>query len=94
MLLERRRDFIAVKIDMRNAHNEVSRASVIEVLDREPSLKHLTWHTAACLAPRQGLESGGNIWGRAEEGACQGDPEAGIQFNMARRSKRIGCYLD
>ena len=44
MLMEKRRDFVCVKVDMRNAHNEVSRASVIEALDREPTLRHLALH--------------------------------------------------
>ena len=34
MLLELRREFVAVKLDIRNAHNEVSRASILEALDR------------------------------------------------------------
>ena len=50
MLLEHRRDFLAVKLDIKNAHNEVSRSSIIEALEREPSLRHLAWHVATCLA--------------------------------------------
>ena len=38
MLSEERRDFVVVKIDMKNAFNEVSRASIIEALEEEPSL--------------------------------------------------------
>ena len=80
MLLEHRQDFVAVKLDIRNAHNEVSRASILEALDREPSLRHLVWHAATCLAPHTGLESGGKMWGQSGEGMTQGDPEAGGFF--------------
>ena len=41
MQLEVRRDFICFKLDLKNAYNEISRASIIEVLEAEPSLKHL-----------------------------------------------------
>ena len=83
MMLEQRRDFVAVKLDIRNAHNEVSRASILEALDNEPSLRHLVWHVATCLAPHTGLESGGKLWGETGEGHSQGDPEAGGCFCVA-----------
>ena len=73
MLSEKRRDFIVVKLDMRNAHNEVSRAAVIEALESEASLRHLSWHAATCLASHTGLECGGRLWGEAGEGRAQGD---------------------
>ena len=76
MLSEKRRDFIVVKLDMRNAHNEVSRAAVIEALESEPSLRHIAWHAATCLASHTGLECGGRLWGETGEGCTQGDPEA------------------
>ena len=63
VLLEHRRDFTAVKLDIRNAHNKVSRSSIIQALEREPSLRHLAWHVATCLAAPTSLESGGDIWG-------------------------------
>ena len=69
MLLEHRRDFCAVKLDIRNAHNEVSRSSIIEALDRDPSLRHLAYHVATTS-----LESGGVIWGETGEGHSLGDP--------------------
>ena len=46
MLAEERRDFAVVKIDMENAFNEVSRASMIEAFEEEPSLQHLRGHAA------------------------------------------------
>ena len=71
MLAEERRDFVVVKLDMKNAFNEVSRASIIERLEDEPSLQHLAWHAATLLAPASGLESGGQLWGEAQEGTTQ-----------------------
>ena len=90
MLLELKKDFVAVKLDIRNAHNEVSRASILEALDSEPSLRHLTWHVASCLASEIGLESGGKLWGQTGEGHCQGNPEAGGCFCVAWHPDVIG----
>ena len=59
MLAEDRRDFVVVKIDMKNAFNEVSRASIIEAIEEEPTLQHLAGHAGAILAPAYGLESSG-----------------------------------
>ena len=92
MLLEERKDFYAVKLDIKNAHNEVSRASIIEALDSEPSLRHLAWHVATCLAPTTSLESGGQIWGETGEGHSQGDPEASSCFCVAWHKEVI--HLD
>ena len=83
MMSEGNRDFIVVKLDMRNAHNEVSRASVIESLEIEPTLRHLAWHAATCLASHTGLESGGKLWGWAGERQSQGDLESGSRFSVA-----------
>ena len=76
-------DWVVVKVDMANAHNEVSRASVIEALEDEPELSHLALHAAVCLAAHHGLEVGGNLWGESGEGMCQGDPLAGAWFCVA-----------
>ena len=83
MLLESKREFYAVKLDIKNAHNEVSRSSIITALDNEPSLRHLAWHVATCLASTTSLESGGQIWGETGEGHSQGDPEASGCFCVA-----------
>ena len=83
MLLESKREFYAVKLDIRNAHNEVSRSSIISALDSEPSLRHIAWHVATCLASTTSLESGGEIWGETGEGHSQGDPEASGCFCVA-----------
>ena len=55
----------------------MSRAAVIETLEKEPSLQHLAWFAAVVLAPSSGLETGGDVWGESGEGATQGDPAAG-----------------
>ena len=58
MMIEENPDFVVIKVDLRNAHNEVSRASIIEELEAEPTLRHLAWHAATVLAPNHGLEVG------------------------------------
>ena len=62
MLSEMNPDMVVVKVDMRNAHNEVSRAAVLEALEREPSLRHLAWHQATGQASHTGLETVGKLW--------------------------------
>ena len=83
MMAEQNPDMVIVKVDMKNAHNEVSRASVLEGLENEVSLRHLSWHQATCQASHTGLESGGRLWGWAGEGQSQGDPEASAWFCVA-----------
>jgi hypothetical protein len=48
----------------------------------EESLRHLASHVALSLAPAGALESGGKVWGQAEDGTTQGDPEAGGYFGV------------
>ena len=83
MMLEENPDFVCIKVDLRNAHNEVSRAAIIEELEKEPTLRHLAWHAATVLAPHHGLEIGGIKWGEQEEGKRQGDGEAPAYFAVA-----------
>ena len=80
---ETRRDFVVVKMDLKNAFNAVARAAIIESLQAEPSLKHLSWLAAVVLAPVTGLESLGEKWGDCEEGGTQGDPLTGFLFGVA-----------
>ena len=79
-LLNHRRDFICVKIDFRNAYNEMSRRAIIEAFVEEPTLRHLAHFCAVTLAPFSGLEAGGQLWGEGGEGATQGDPAASMEF--------------
>jgi hypothetical protein len=69
-----------VKVDLKNAYNEVSCSAIIENLQAEPSLQHLAWFAAVTLSPETGLESRGELWGRKSEGDIQGDPKAGAFF--------------
>ena len=62
-------------IDLANAFNKISRKSILEVLETEPSLSHLTGFAGLVLAPRAALWSGGEAWGESEEGVAQGDPK-------------------
>ena len=83
MVMEQNPTFICVKLDFKNAFNEVNRARVVEALEEEDSLRHLALHAATLLAPDSGLESQGHLWGVAHEGTTQGDPESGPYFNVA-----------
>ena len=83
MLAEVKPDFPVLTLDMENAHNTVSRRSVIEGPEDEPSLKHLAWHAATSLASFQSLEVVGERWGEGQEGVTQGGPLAGGRFSVA-----------
>ena len=76
MLMEQNRDWVCVKLDVKNAHNEISRASILETLESEPTLRHLTNHMATILAMPSALEIGGTVWGEAGDGLTQGDAES------------------
>ena len=77
------REFICIKLDFRNAFNEVYRSRVVQALEEEPSLRHLALHAATLLAPGSGLESRGKLWGESKEGATQGDLESGPYFRIS-----------
>ena len=61
MVMEANLDWVCVKLDVRNAHNEISRACILETMDFEPSLRHITNHMATTLAMPSALESGGEV---------------------------------
>ena len=52
MLAEARPDFPVIALDVSNAHNTVSRKSVVDGLEEVCTLRHLAWHTATSLASR------------------------------------------
>ena len=52
-------DWPVVAIDLTNAHNEVSRAAVVEGLESVPTLQHLALHIAAYMASHHRLEASG-----------------------------------
>ena len=43
MVLEANPTFVCVKCDIRNAHNEVARAAIVEELEEQATLRHLAW---------------------------------------------------
>ena len=67
-------------LKLQNPHNSISRSAIIESLEAEPTLRHLAWHFATTMAMTTGLETGGKLWGEAEDGLVQGDPESGGYF--------------
>ena len=58
-MVETRRDYEAVKVDICNAFNECGRAVTIDNLQAEPSINYLAWLAAVILALETGLENGG-----------------------------------
>ena len=73
-------DWVAYKIDMKNAYNEMCRAETVKVVQEQPTLQHLETYMAVTLSPYSGLECGGRLWGRTGEGGTQGDPKTGDDF--------------
>ena len=63
-LLEERPDFVAYKLDIKNAQNCISRSKCLEVLEETPELQHLAWHVATTLGPHTPLHAGGHQWGK------------------------------
>ena len=80
MLLECHPDFVLIKSDIKNAFNSISRAKILENIEGEESLRHLSWHAALSLAPDGTLESKGKAWGSACDGTTQGDP--GLELSL------------
>ena len=62
MLMEANPTFVLVKCDIKNTFNSISRSRILQVLEGEESLKHLSWHAALSLAPHGALESRGKVW--------------------------------
>ena len=91
MTLEENPDFVCVCLDMKNAHNEVSRSSVVVGLESQTTLRHLAQHTATCLAAHHRLEAGGKEWGQAGQGLTQGNPEADFNY-CVRKGSRVQDY--
>ena len=79
-MLEENPDFVCIKLDVENAFNSSSRAKCVTELESIPELRHLAWHAATSFAPNTALHTNGEIWGQAEEGKTQGDPEASPYF--------------
>ena len=66
--------WVCVKLDVENAHNAMARVAILETVETEQSLRHLTLHYAATSASPTALESGGQVWEEGEEGLTQGRP--------------------
>ena len=68
MIMELHRDWVCLKLDIENAQNAVSRASLLETVEAEPSLRHLSQHLVSTLAMPSPFESTGEVWGEAGDG--------------------------
>ena len=72
--------WVCVKLCVENAHNAMARVAILETVETEQSLRHLTLHYAATSAAPTALESGGQVWGEGEEGLTQGRPGSSGRF--------------
>ena len=93
-LISTRREFICVKIDLVNAFNEISRSSILETLESESSLSHLSAFAATILAPETELETVGKRWGRTGQGVVQGDPPSGELFDIGLQPSLVQLDSD
>ena len=82
MMMEENPTFVFVKCDIKNAFNSISRAKILEVLEGEDSLRHLSWQAALSLAPEGALENKGKVWGQAKDGVIQGASPSGGYFAL------------
>ena len=83
MLLEKNPNFVCIKMDFKNAFNEVKKSRILKVLSEAEELSHLAQFAATILAPDIMLESGGKVLGESSEGTVQGDPPSGPLFTVA-----------
>ena len=60
--METNRDFICVRTDLSNAFNSIRRAAILEVLESEPSLRHLSSFSGLIPAPETAMETRGGGW--------------------------------
>ena len=51
MMLENNPNFICIKLDFKNAFNEISRKRILEVINKSSTLKHLATFTATIIDP-------------------------------------------
>ena len=91
MSMEAHHDWVCLKLDVENAHNSVSRASILEAVEEEQSLRHLAQHYAATSAAPTALESGGRVWGEAREALTQGRPGSSHNGSTSNRLPRTGA---
>ena len=87
MVSEANRNFVVVKLDIKNAHNEMSRAAILESLEEEPTLRHLVWHVATVLAPHTGLETGGRCGGSRGRDRCR-ETQKLLHFSQLDSTRR------
>ena len=73
-VMESNRDFICVRTDLANAFNSIHRSAILDVLESEPSLSHLSSFAGLIFAPETAMESQGRRWETCvvERGSCKG----------------------
>ena len=91
LLLEERGDFVAVKLDLRNAYNAISRQTVLRRVAAVPSLAHLVPFLHTLWASPTDLyvdKAGKRLFNgqREPDGTERGDSSEGVQQGMALSS--------
>ena len=59
MYMEMNPTHVCVKLDVTNAYTTMSWAAILEVLESEPELRHMSWGIETSMAVPTGLESAG-----------------------------------
>ena len=93
-LLNHQRDFVCVRLDLKNAYSESQRSAIIDVLQSEPSLSHLVTFAGVILAPEAGLEARGKLWGESNTGVVRGDPALGAFFAVGLQPSLVTLNKD
>ena len=92
-MMELHPDWVIVKLDLRNAYNEVTRAKILERLERHQTLRALAPLFRACYAgtPSIYLAAEGLVQAdfKSEEGVQQGDGLASAEFCVAIHDEMV-----
>ena len=92
--LRTNRERICCRIDLKNAFNECSKSAILETLEAEESLAHLSTFAATILSPDAALESGGEKWGVAEDGVVQGNVPSGAFFCIDQQPALVRLHQE
>jgi len=90
-ILDQRPDFVAVKIDIANAFNEISRTAILDSVWDDPKLRSLYMYVYLTHAPYGHIMMGGPALAtrtafRSEDGGPQGGPLTSVLFALAEKA--------
>ena len=84
LALELHPDWVAVKLDVHNAHNEFSRDCALKSIAKRPRIRRLlpALHATKVVAARLHIGNGDFLERRSEEGGPQGAPPSSAEFAL------------